>query len=72
MEIVYNLIYNAVKHNKNGGNITTSLRFDKDTKKLVTSIEDTGQGIPDEIKPNLFKTFRRQQKQPSSSNKSNN
>ena len=58
MEIIYNLIQNAVKFNKSGGSILITLRFDYDSEMLLTSIEDTGIGIKEKIKRNLFIAFR--------------
>ena len=60
MEILYNLMQNAVKFNKPNGSILTTLRYDKESGKLWTSIEDTGIGIRQNIKNNLFIAFRSQ------------
>ena len=57
-EILYNLFQNAVKFNKPNGSIITSVRYDKETGKLWTSIEDTGVGIASNVKKNLFIAFR--------------
>ena len=57
MEILYNLMQNAVKFNKPQGSILTTLCYDEVTGKLWTSIEDTGIGIRQDIKKRLFKGF---------------
>ena len=57
-EILYNLVQNAVKFNKPNGSIITTVRFDKETGKLWTTIEDTGVGINAQVRRNLFIAFR--------------
>lgn len=57
-EILYNLFQNAVKFNKPNGSIMTSVRYDKESGKLWTSIEDTGVGIKPNVRKNLFIAFR--------------
>lgn len=47
----YNLISNAIRYNVDGGNIIITI-YDK-----KVSIADTGVGIPDDAKPNIFNTF---------------
>lgn len=58
MEILFNLIQNAVKFNRIGGSILITIRYEKYTEQLWTSIEDNGQGIKDKLKRNLFIAFR--------------
>mmetsp|Transcript_22482 Transcript_22482/g.27727 ORF Transcript_22482/g.27727 Transcript_22482/m.27727 type:complete len:141 (-) Transcript_22482:1460-1882(-) len=60
MEIIYNLIQNAVKFNKPKGSIIATVSYDKENAKLWTMIEDTGVGISPKIKSNLFIAFRSQ------------
>jgi len=55
VQVLVNLIDNAVKYTPEGSNIVLSAE-QKDGKVLV-SVADDGPGIPDEIKPNLFKMF---------------
>lgn len=47
----YNLISNAIRYNVDGGRIMVQI-----SEKRVT-VADTGIGIPDEAKPNIFNTF---------------
>jgi len=51
--IMTNLFINAVQAMPNGGKIT--LKATVETGKVLISVADTGVGIPEEIKPNLFK-----------------
>ena len=57
-EILFNLFQNAVKFNKPNGSILTTVRYEKETGKLWTSIEDTGVGINAKERQNLFIAFR--------------
>jgi len=57
-EILYNLFQNAVKFNKPNGSIFISVRYEKQSGKLWTMIEDTGVGIDPKMKRNLFIAFR--------------
>lgn len=50
--ILSNLVLNAIQAMPNGGNLTVSA-YEKDGNVLI-NVEDTGTGIPEEIKPKLF------------------
>ena len=56
-EIVYNLCDNAVKYNRQGGNVTVDVS--REGKKVVLSVKDTGIGIPDEYRERIFERFYR-------------
>ncbi len=58
MEIVINLISNAIKYNKPQGSVTISFEKQKGDK-IRLGIRDTGHGIPDDKKDLLFKPFER-------------
>lgn len=51
--ILANLVSNAVQAMPNGGKLR--IKTSKKTDTIVISVEDTGVGISDEIKPKLFK-----------------
>ncbi len=56
-EIVYNLIDNAVKYNKQGGRADVDVRSDEDN--VVITVSDTGIGIPAESIDRIFERFYR-------------
>ncbi len=51
--ILVNLISNALQAMPNGGNLT--IRFKIQNNTAVISVEDTGLGIPENLKANIFK-----------------
>lgn len=55
--LLRNLIDNAVKYNKKGGNVW--VRAKKEGNKQVLEVEDTGIGIPPEHVPYIFERFYR-------------
>ena len=50
--ILTNLMINADQAMPNGGTITITAR--KEKGNCLITVEDTGEGIPDDVKPNLF------------------
>lgn len=55
--IIFNLIENAVKYNVPDGSVDVILRADEE--KVVLSVEDTGIGIPENERLNIFGRFYR-------------
>ena len=55
--MVYNLVENAIKYNHSGGRVTVTA-YQKD-KHIYLSIEDTGNGIPEELRQRVFEPFFR-------------
>ncbi len=54
-KVVYNLFSNALKFTPSGGSVTLALHIDGDN--AIISVADTGKGIPNSDKPNIFKRF---------------
>ena len=55
--MVYNLVENAIKYNHSGGRVTVTA-YQKE-KHIYLSIEDTGNGIPEELRQRVFEPFFR-------------
>ena len=56
-QVIFNLVENAIKYNKPGGNV--SVRLVVEEKEVVLTVEDTGVGVPDEDLPHIFDRFYR-------------
>jgi signal transduction histidine kinase len=54
--ILLNLLSNAMKHTPSGGAIHVDLKAAQD--KIIISVADNGEGIPDEKKSVIFDRFR--------------
>ena len=55
--LVYNLVENAIKYNRLGGQVTVTVC--RKEKQVSLSVEDTGSGIPEELKERVFEPFFR-------------
>ncbi len=55
--LVYNLVENAIKYNHEGGLVTVTV-YQKE-KCIYLSVEDTGSGIPKELRERVFDPFFR-------------
>lgn len=55
--IVFNLVENAIKYNLPGGDVT--VRVETHGDQSVLSVADTGIGIPEADRPNIFNRFYR-------------
>ncbi|MGE7916432.1 sensor histidine kinase [Lysinibacillus xylanilyticus] len=53
----YNLVENSIKYNIDGGKVMIKVKSDR--KQIIIEIKDTGIGIPDEEKKNIFEPFYR-------------
>ena len=55
--LVYNLVENAIKYNFSGGKVTVNAT--QQNSQLHLTVEDTGNGIPEELKERIFEPFFR-------------
>lgn len=55
--LVYNLVENAIKYNFSGGTVTITAT--QQNSQLHLTVEDTGNGIPEELKERIFEPFFR-------------
>ena len=55
--LVYNLVENAIKYNHSGGQVTVTAY--KEQAHIYLSVEDTGSGIPKELRERVFEPFFR-------------
>ena len=56
-QVIVNFINNARHAMEDGGTIRISTRYGQEKDEVVARIEDTGSGIPDEIKSKIFDPF---------------
>lgn len=55
--LVYNLVENAIKYNRLDGTVTVSVT--EENERTCIRVEDTGNGIPEELKGRVFDPFFR-------------
>lgn len=58
-EMVYNLMDNAVKYNRNGGIVNIKIESIMDSHKVILTVQDNGIGIPEHEKERIFERFYR-------------
>ena len=56
-KIIYNLLSNAFKYTPTGKSITLTIKHDKPAGKLMITVADTGIGVPEEKREQLFSRF---------------
>lgn len=58
-KIMYNLLSNAFKYNKENGSVEVTIAEtgEPGNRNLSVSVSDTGYGIPEDVKQNLFRRF---------------
>jgi two-component system, OmpR family, heavy metal sensor histidine kinase CusS len=61
-QVVRNLIDNAIKYNRNPGEVVVHLRIDAARKQVSLIVQDTGIGIDQEVLPRIFERFYRADK----------
>lgn len=59
VEVLSNLFSNAIAYTSPGGKIQVNVKLSPDKQSIITSIQDTGEGIPKEAIPHLFTKFFR-------------
>ena len=56
-EVIYNLCDNAIKYNREGGNV--HIAIEQKDERVVFCVKDTGIGIPEEYHEKVFERFFR-------------
>jgi signal transduction histidine kinase/DNA-binding response OmpR family regulator len=56
-KIINNLIYNAIKFNREGGWIKVEGRLSASTERVMIEVSDSGTGIPESEQPYVFERF---------------
>ena len=58
-EMVYNLIDNAVKYNKDNGIVSIKIETISESHRVILTVQDNGIGIPEREKERIFERFYR-------------
>ena len=53
--VLGNLLSNAIRHTPEGGSVRVSVGSSGD--QVITTVTDTGEGIPPELQPHVFERF---------------
>ena len=61
-QVVRNLIDNAIKYNRDHGEVVVELHTDAEKKLAVLTVRDTGIGIDEDVLPRVFERFYRADK----------
>lgn len=61
-QLIRNLIDNAIKYNRDNGEVIVELQTDARKKRAILLVRDTGIGIDDEVLPRIFERFYRADK----------
>jgi signal transduction histidine kinase/CheY-like chemotaxis protein/AraC-like DNA-binding protein/sugar lactone lactonase YvrE len=56
-KIIYNLLSNAAKYNKEGGFVQVNISISDDKKQVIITVKDNGDGINEKAMKNLFVRF---------------
>jgi len=59
MQVLENLVANAIRHTPTGGEISLKVSEEAKNHKLLFSVADSGEGIPEEELPLIFERFHR-------------
>lgn len=58
-EMIFNICDNAIKYNKEGGNVSIRIKTDQTGNKVSVSVRDTGIGISEKEQERIFERFYR-------------
>ena len=58
IKIIYNLLSNAAKYSREGGEVSIKAETNKNFDHLIIYVSDTGNGIPKDKMKNLFRRFQ--------------
>ncbi|OGT47025.1 MAG: two-component sensor histidine kinase [Gammaproteobacteria bacterium RIFCSPHIGHO2_12_FULL_41_15] len=57
--LIRNLVDNAIRYTPEGGEVTVKIEYDKNQRKALLRVIDTGPGIPEELRERVFERFFR-------------